>query len=61
MLQSLTSTPPYVWMCGQAPPGSDPSLSHPFALEEEAVVTNEHTAQMTLSRSAALEYYEAGK
>lgn len=37
-----------------------PSSTHPMDLEASGV-TNEHTAQMTLARASALEYYQAGK
>lgn len=43
-----------------ARPGSsvDPLTNHPMDYDP---VTNEHTAKMTMARSTALEYYQAGK
>ena len=39
------------------PPG-EPQTNHPLEYDP---VTNEHTAKMTLARTAALELYNAGK
>lgn len=45
---------------GTAPFGSstDPLTNHPLDYDP---VTNEHTAKMTMARTAALDYYQAGK
>ncbi len=43
---------------GQAPDGPQAQTNHPLEYDP---VTNEHTARMTMARSAALDYYNAKK
>lgn len=43
---------------GQGPDGPQALTNHPLEYDP---VTNEHTARMTMARSAALDYYNAKK